>query len=421
MFEKIISNMENDGRKQTQPNIIESINCKETEINPFEHELKLNWKRQIQIAFMTVIVLPFRLIMIGITLFLSWFFALLITLNMSDSKPVGSIRTKIINVWLKLFRSMFFFAGFHHIEVEGRRAKSEEAPILIIGPHSSMMDLFVFCVTSPLPTLVSAMKNARVTAFGSMSKISQPIFIQRNDPESKVKAAREMVRRANGEDTWPQMAIFPEATCTNRKALISFKHGAFAPGAPVQPVLLSYKNDFDTFSWTVGSPGTYKLLWLSLCQFSIKAKITYLPVYYPSEIEKQDAFLYARNVRNIMSEKGNLPCTEHSYEDCRLMWTAMSLGLPWRTGIVEYVKIKQALGLNYEAIVEKLIEFSKISTDRKDGKVLISDITKYYKVSVTPTLQKLFQKNHSASDNSVSFRQYIIALTSLSNILIKNK
>ena len=393
------------------------IDYAEAEVNPFEHELKWNWKRRIQVAFMTVIVLPFRLIMIGITLFLSWFFVLLITLNMPDSKPVGSIRTKIINVWLKLFRAMFFFAGFHHIEVEGRRAKSEEAPILIIGPHSSMMDMFVFCVTSPLPTLVSAMKNTSLTAFGRISKISQPIFIQRNDPKLKVKAAQEMERRANGKDTWPQMAIFPEATCTNGKALISFKHGAFAPGAPVQPVLLSYKNDFDTFSWTIGSPGTYKLLWLSLCQFSIKAKITYLPVYHPNEKEKQDAFLYARNVRNFMSEKGNLPCTEHSYEDCRLMWKAMSLGLPWRTGIVEFAKIKQALGLNYEEMVKKLIEFSKISTDRKDGKVLISDIAKYYKIPVTAALQELFQRNYSTSDDSVSFRQYLIALSSTPNVL----
>ena len=411
--------MENFGLKQTQSNIIKSIDCKEAEIDPFEHELKWNWKRRIQVAFMTVIVLPFRLIMIGITLFLSWFFALLITLNMSDNKPAGSIRTKIINVWLKLPRAMFFFAGFHHIEVEGRRAKSKEAPILIIGPHSSITDLFVFCVTSPLPTAVSAMKISRVIALGSMSKITQPIFIKRNDPESKVKAAREMERRANGEDTWPQMVVFPEATCTNRKALISFKHGAFAPGAPVQPVLLSYKNNFDTFTWTIVSPKTYKMLWLSLCQFSIKAKITYLPVYYPSQIEKQDALLYARNVRNFMSEKGNLPCTEHSYEDCRLMRTAMSLGLPWKTGVVEYVKIKQALGLNYEEMVKKLIEFSKISTDRKDGKVLISDIAKYYNVSVTPTLQELFQRNYSTSDDSVSFRQYLIALTSTSNILLE--
>ena len=59
------------------------------------------------------------------------------------------------------------------------------------------------------------------------------------------------------------------------------------------------------------------------------------------------------------------------------MWTAMSLGLPWRTCVVEYVKIKQVLGLNYEEMVKKLIEFSETSTDLKDGKVLISDITKY--------------------------------------------
>ena len=41
---------------------------------------------------------------------------------------------------------------------------------------------------------------------------------------------------------WPhgpwrqQTLIFPEATCTNGKALITFRCGAFSPGVPVQPV-----------------------------------------------------------------------------------------------------------------------------------------------------------------------------------------
>jgi len=29
---------------------------------------------------------------------------------------------------------------------------------------------------------------------------------------------------------WPRLLVFPEGTCTNQKALISFKSGAFNPG-----------------------------------------------------------------------------------------------------------------------------------------------------------------------------------------------
>lgn len=390
----------------------------ESKINPFEHELKITLARKVQIAVMSVTVFPLRLIMIGIALFVSWLTAYIISFNMpiSSPKPAGALRQKFITAWVKLFRLMFFFAGFHRIEIEGQRAKAEEAPILIIGPHSSMMDMFVFCVTSPLPSLVSAMKNIHVTAFGSISRISQPIFIQRNDRDSKIKTGHEMERRANGPDTWPQMAIFPEATCTNRKSFISFKNGAFAPGAPVQPVVLEYKNDFDTLSWTIGSPGTYKLLWLSLCQFSIKAKITYMPVYYPSEKEKLDPTLYANNVRKTMAEKANLPCTDHAYEDCRLIWKAMSFNLPWRAGVVEFSKLKNELGVSYDTMVEKLSEFSKISTDRTDGKVLISDLAKHFNVPITTSLREMFISESITSDDAISFRQFLIGSASTYDI-----
>lgn len=36
------------------------------------------------------------------------------------------------------------------------------------------------------------------------------------------------------------MVIFPESTCTNGTALITFKHGAFMPGVPVQPITIEY-------------------------------------------------------------------------------------------------------------------------------------------------------------------------------------
>jgi lysophosphatidylcholine acyltransferase/lyso-PAF acetyltransferase len=34
--------------------------------------------------------------------------------------------------------------------------------------------------------------------------------------------------------------LFPEATTTNGRTLIHFKLGAFAPGLPIQPVVIRY-------------------------------------------------------------------------------------------------------------------------------------------------------------------------------------
>lgn len=52
-----------------------------------------------------------------------------------------------------------------------------------------------------------------------------------------------------------QVLIFPEGTCTNRSCLITFKHGAFYPGVPVQPVCIRYPNKLDTVTWTWEGPG----------------------------------------------------------------------------------------------------------------------------------------------------------------------
>ena len=73
--------------------------------------------------------------------------------------------------------------------------------------------------------------------------------VSREDPESRQRAKREIIRRAEsrvegdnkegeGECGWPQLMIFPEGSTSNRRALMTFAPGAFNPGKPVQPVLL---------------------------------------------------------------------------------------------------------------------------------------------------------------------------------------
>ncbi|XP_017463955.1 PREDICTED: lysophosphatidylcholine acyltransferase-like, partial [Rhagoletis zephyria] len=143
---------------------------------------------------------------------------------------------------------------------------------------------------------------------------AQPIYVQREDPNSRQNTIRQIVQRARSEDEWPQVVIFSEGTCTNRKALIKFKPGAFYPGVPVQPVLLKYPNKYDSFTWTWDGPGVLKLLWLTMAQFYSRCEIEFLPVYTPSEEEKADANLYAQNVRDVMAKALGVPTSEYSFE-----------------------------------------------------------------------------------------------------------
>ena len=89
---------------------------------------------------------------------------------------------------------------------------------------------------------------------------TQPVYVRRDDPNSRQNTIKEIVRRATSNDDWQQVLIFPEGTCTNRSGLITFKPGAFYPGVPVQPVCIRYPNRLDTVSWTWEGPGAYVAL-----------------------------------------------------------------------------------------------------------------------------------------------------------------
>lgn len=90
--------------------------------------------------------------------------------------------------------------------------------------------------------------------FPELIDYAQPIYVCREDPNSRQTTIKEIIERANSKEDWPQILIFPEGTCTNRTSLIQFKPGAFYPGVPIQPVLVRYPNKIDTVTWTWEGP-----------------------------------------------------------------------------------------------------------------------------------------------------------------------
>jgi lysophosphatidylcholine acyltransferase/lyso-PAF acetyltransferase len=79
--------------------------------------------------------------------------------------------------------------------------------------------------------------------------MAQPIYVRREDHNSRATTIQDILTRVKSTDDWPQIMIFPEGTCTNRTSLIQFKLGAFYPGLPIQPLCIRYPNKIDTFTW----------------------------------------------------------------------------------------------------------------------------------------------------------------------------
>jgi lysophosphatidylcholine acyltransferase/lyso-PAF acetyltransferase len=53
-------------------------------------------------------------------------------------------------------------------------------------------------------------------------------------------------------------------------------------------------------------------------QFYNNMEVRYLPVYYPSDEEKSNPKLFAKNVRQVMARALGVQTTEHAYEDVML-------------------------------------------------------------------------------------------------------
>ena len=69
------------------------------------------------------------------------------------------------------------------------------------------------------------------------------------------------------------------------------------PGVTVQPVIIRYENTYDTVTWTWEGIPAWKVIVYSLSQFNVNCSIEFLDPYTPSQEEKEDAKLFANNVR----------------------------------------------------------------------------------------------------------------------------
>ncbi|XP_028644051.1 lysophosphatidylcholine acyltransferase 2 isoform X1 [Grammomys surdaster] len=384
--------------------------------NPFVQQTRISAARRLQMILLGIILLPVRALLVGLILLLAWPFAVISTACCPEklTHPISDWRRKITQPALKfLGRAMFFSMGFT-VTVKGKVASPLEAPIFVVAPHSTFFD-GIACVVAGLPSLVSRNENAQTPLAGRLLRALQPVLVSRVDPDSRKNTINEIKKRATSGGEWPQILVFPEGTCTNRSCLITFKPGAFIPGVPVQPVLLRYPNKLDTVTWTWQGYTFIQLCVLTFCQLFTKVEIEFMPVQAPSEEEKRDPLLFASRVRNLMAEALEIPVTDHTYEDCRLMISAGQLTLPMEAGLVEFSKISRKLKLDWDGIRKHLDEYASIASSSKGGRIGIEEFAEYLKLPVSDILRQLFALFDRNNDGSIDFREYVIGLAVLCN------
>ncbi|KAA0710647.1 Lysophosphatidylcholine acyltransferase 1 [Triplophysa tibetana] len=375
--------------------------------NPFVHELRLTPLQKLKIAVMTVTLFPVRLLFAAFMMLLAWPFAFVATVGRSENavEPLSWWRWLVDLVLKAIMRAMWFSGGFHWIRVKGQPALPSEAPILTMAPHSSYFDAIP--VTMTMASIVMKAESKDIPVWGTLIKFIRPVFVSRSDQDSRKKTVEEIRRRACSAGEWPQIMIFPEGTCTNRSCLIAFKPGAFIPGVPVQPVVLRYPNEMDTISWTWQGPGAFEILWLTLCQLHNIIEIEYLPTYTPSEEEKKDPALFARNVRRIMAKALGLPIIDYSFEDCQLAMAKGPLRLPRHTCLLEFARLVRCLGLKTR-VTDEVLHEEAIRARQMSG-LDMEAFARYLNHPITEAVQDIFSLFEE--NGLMDVKEYVTALS----------
>jgi len=313
--------IENDpGNVQSQQNKkLKSLNGFLMSIDPFTNEILLTTKDWILLVLGTILIAPFRAVGVILGLVLAWAVAKIGLLGLSASEMASNVsrrgwRRKLMDWYSNMGMLIFWAAGFR-ISIKGRQASRSEAPILVGAPHSSFLEALIIymCGCSP----VSRYENRTAFLISACQLFYQTIFVDRRTNETRKRALEEICARAHSSDNLlPQLFVCPEGTNTNRKALIQFKIGAFAPGVPIQPVLIRYPGTerIDAVTWTYNQRHSYIFsVWYLLSNPVNRVEVEFLPVYTPSPEEKAKPELYAKNVQMVMAEALGVPAMDISY------------------------------------------------------------------------------------------------------------
>uniref|UniRef100_A0A3Q3QGJ6 Phospholipid/glycerol acyltransferase domain-containing protein n=1 Tax=Monopterus albus TaxID=43700 RepID=A0A3Q3QGJ6_MONAL len=355
--------------------------------HPFVHEVKLSRAQRIRGIILGTILCPLRVSLAALCFLIMWPFARLRLAGLSEderSRPVTGWRRWLFHpIVLLLSRAVFFSMGFLWVKVKGRRADLKEAPVLVVAPHSSFLDLLVLCPTQ-LATVVSRSENTRLPIIGALLEFNQSVLVSRKDPDSRKKAVAQLTERLTSNGYWPQMLMFPEGTTTNGGALIKFKPGAFLAGVPVQPVLLHYPN---------------------------KLVSEFLPVYNPSQEERNYPDLYADNVQKLMAKALGVPATDYVLEGGVPVIKLGGLSLPLESPPRETLSLLGASEV--EAALSQMIDRRQSGAQGSKASVeVLASVLGLTDRATAVTICGFYSK-----DDTVDLRQIYLSIAAVSGLV----
>ena len=251
--------------------------------SPFTCE-EFDWSltNKVKMALVGVTIFPIRVGLMIVLLGLGFLIVLISQIGAPkrSEEPAPAWRRALLQPLRLVARGVVWCFGYWYIPVI-RKPGSGGARVIVCAPHYSFLDAF-YMLYAELPMPIAKADVADLPIFGRAALALQTILVDRQDKESKHKAAQNLKDRAR-QPGWPNLLIFPEGTTTNGTVFVSFKPGAFAIGEPVQPVVLQYgKKPIDVNG--NGPGGGYTHLMLAMLQVVAKTRRGHLlPPVHPDQ------------------------------------------------------------------------------------------------------------------------------------------
>lgn len=318
--------------------------------------------------------------------------------NKSPVKPdMTGLRYLLTIPMLFLYRLMGLSLGVWWIKPVGKRLSIKQAPISVIAPHSTITDTF-FLGRLPFFDRASPVSSSDYTFINGPIRVLLPIMVSIRNSKSRKSLIYEMKRRV--EQTclnWHQLAIFPEGTMANSNVILDFKPGAFLPSVNVQPIFIKLKPSRDLCCFTYLHNNLANCILGHLLTFKTSFEIHYLNVYQPSTEEKQDPYLYAYNVRNVISKYSNLPTLDVTIEDGRFIEYFSKNGGNEIYGFPKYLHLYKNYGARLKdctKCLDRYINTFHSIMDTETGEILLESYAKFLNVSVS-NLEKYYFQNLS--------------------------
>ncbi|XP_051928636.1 lysophosphatidylcholine acyltransferase 1-like [Hippocampus zosterae] len=177
-----------------------------------------------------------------------------------------------------------------------------------------------------------------------------------------------------------------------------------------QPVHLLACSFLFFFSCCLPSP-SFKILWLTLCQPHNAMEIEYLPVYTPSDEEKENPTLFASNVRKLMAKALGVPLADLSFEDRDITFSEGPLRIRDPSGLLEFNRLVRRLGVK---ITNGLLK-EQASRARKllRHQLNLEDLACFLHLPVTNTLREVTSLFIQDEEGHIDIRHFVIAMSTI--------